>query len=82
MLIKLVKMRQNRLQGIFDVISFHAGVYTDHAGLEIPVNSRIASPFSWQIANGNAGPTSALESMGAKRSFRCHLLNIGPGYKQ
>ena len=56
--------------------------HTDHAGLEIPVNSRIASPFSRQIANGNAGPSSALESMGAKRSFRCHLLNIGPSYKQ
>ena len=57
-------------------------LYTDHAGLEIPVNSRIASPFSRQIVNGNAGPTSALETMGAKRSFCCHLLNIGPSYKQ
>ena len=56
-------------------------IYTDHAALEIPVNSRITSPFSRQIANGNAGPTSALESVGAKRSFRCHLLNIGPSYK-
>ena len=26
---------------------------------------------------GNAGPTSALESMGAKVSFRCHSVNIG-----
>ena len=34
--------------------------YTDHAGLEISVNSRIASQFSRQIANGNAGPTTAL----------------------
>ena len=39
--------------------------YTDHAGLEIPVDLCIASPFSRRIAIGNAGPTSALESMGA-----------------
>ena len=56
--------------------------YTDYAGPEIPINSRIASPFSQQIAIGNAGPSSALEPMGAKRSFRCHLLNIAPIYKQ
>ena len=56
--------------------------YTDHAGLEISVNSSIAWPFSRQIAIGNAGPTSALESMGAKPTFRCHFLNIGPSYKQ
>ena len=29
---------------------------TDHAGLEISVNSDIALPFSRQIAIGNAGP--------------------------
>ena len=52
--------------------------YTDHAGLEISVNSRIASPFSRQIAIVNAGPSTALEPMGAKPSFRCHFLNIGP----
>ena len=34
--------------------------YTDHAGLKIPVNSRIGSPFSRQIANVNAGPVLAL----------------------
>ena len=56
--------------------------YTDHAGLKISVNSRIASPFSRQIAIGNAGPVSALESMGANQSFCCHCLNIGPSYKQ
>ena len=56
--------------------------YTDNAGPEISVNSRIASPFSQQIAIGNAGPSSALESTGAKPSFRCHLLNIAPIYKQ
>ena len=56
--------------------------YTDHAGLEIPVNSSIASPFSRQIAIGNSGPTSALDSMGPKQTFRCHFLNIGPSYKQ
>ena len=55
---------------------------TDHAGPEISVNSRIASSFSRQIANVNAGPVSALESMGAKQTFRCHFLNIGPRYKQ
>ena len=48
-------------------------IYTDYAGLEISVNSRIASPFSRQIAIGNAGPATALESMGAKRYFRCHF---------
>ena len=56
--------------------------YTDYAGLEIPGNSDIAWPFSRQIANGNAGPTSALDSMGPKPTFRCHFLNIGPSYKQ
>ena len=35
-----------------------------------------------EIAIGNAGPVLALESMGAKRYFRCHFLNIGPSYKQ
>ena len=57
-------------------------VYTDYAGLEIPVNSLIAWPFSRQIAISTAGPTSALESMGAKPTFRCHFLNIGPSHKQ
>ena len=44
--------------------------YTDHVGLEIPVNSGITSLFSWQIAIGNAGPILALESMRAKQTFR------------
>ena len=57
-------------------------VYTDHAGPEIPVDMHIASPFLWQIAIGNAGPSSALEPMGAKLTFRCHLLNIASIYKQ
>ena len=57
-------------------------IYTDYAGLEISVNSSIASPFSRQIAIGNAGPTTALDSMGPKPTFRCHFLNIGPSYKQ
>ena len=56
--------------------------YTDYAGLEIFVNSHIASPFSRHIANGNAGPTTALDSMGPKPTFRCHFLNIAPIYKQ
>ena len=50
-------------------------IYTDHAGPEIPVHLSIASPFSRQIAIGNAGPILALESMGPKRSFRCHFFN-------
>ena len=58
------------------------GAYTEHAGLEIPVNSRIASPFSRQIAIGNAGPILALESMGAKPTFRYNFFNIGLSYKQ
>ena len=56
--------------------------YTDHAGPEISVNSRIASAFSRKIANGNAGPTTALDSMGPKATFHCHFLNIGASYKQ
>ena len=55
-------------------------VYTDYAGLEISVNSRIASLFSRQIAIGKAGPVLALESMGAKRSFHYCSLNIGLMY--
>ena len=47
--------------------------YTEDAGLEIPVDLCMASPFAWQTAIGNAD----LESMGAKRYFRCSSLNIG-----
>ena len=36
---------------------------------EFAVDLCIASPFSRHIAIINAGPTSALESMGAQRSF-------------
>ena len=54
----------------------------DHAGPEISVSSRIASSFSRQIANVNAGPVLTLESMGAKRNFRCNFLNIALIYKQ
>ena len=42
------------------------GVYTDHAGLKIPVDLYIAALFSQPIAIGNGGPASALEPMGAK----------------
>ena len=56
--------------------------YTEYAGLNIAVILYIASQFSHQIAIVNAGPSLALESMGAKRSFRCHLFNIAPIYKQ
>ena len=63
-------------------MDLHTKTYTDHAGLNIPVNSRIASLFSRQIAIGNAGPILALESIGAKQTFRCHSVNIGLMYKQ
>ena len=56
--------------------------YTEYAGLEFPVNLCIAWPFSWQIVNVNAGPTTALDSMGAKHTFRCHSFNIALMYKQ
>ena len=56
--------------------------YTDHAGLEIPVNLRIVTLFSQQIAIGNAGPILALESVVAKQTFCCHSVNIGLMYKQ
>ena len=56
--------------------------YTDHAGLKIPVDLCITSQFSQQIANVSAGPVLALESMGAKRYFRSHSLNIALKYKQ
>ena len=54
----------------------------EYAGLDIPFNSRIAWPFSRQKAIGNAGLILALESMGAKQTFRCHISNIGAIYKQ
>ena len=60
----------------------YAHYYTEYAGLEIYVFLCIASSFSRQIAIGNAGPTSTLESMGAKRHFHCIFLNIAPIYKQ
>ena len=56
--------------------------YTDHVGPEISVNLCIASSFSQHIAIGSAGPTTALESMGAEQTFRCRFLNIDPSYKQ
>ena len=64
------------------VLSVICVFYTDHAGLEIPVDLCIASPFSQQIAIGNAGPILALDSMGPNPTFHCHFLNIGPSYKQ
>ena len=53
------------------------GGYTDHAGPEFAVFLCIALAYSRQKANVNAGPASALDSMGAKRSFGCNILNIG-----
>ena len=49
-------------------------VNTEDAGL--PYFDRAAV-----IANGNWYYASALESMGAKLSFRYCLVNIGPSYK-
>ena len=49
------------------------GGYTDHAGLEIFVNSRIASPFSRQIAIGNAGPSIA-KRFDPLLSYELHCL--------
>ena len=57
-------------------------VNTEYEGLDIAVILCIASPFSRQIAIGNAGPTSALESMGGKPFLRHHFVNIAPIYKQ
>ena len=56
--------------------------YMEYAGLEILVDLYIASPFSWHKAIGNAGPALALESMGAKPTFRCHSLKKGLMYIQ
>ena len=36
-------------------LQFRVQVTTDHAGLEISVNSRIALPFSRHVAIGNGG---------------------------
>ena len=47
--------------------------YMEYAGPEISVNLCIASLFSRQISIGNAGPTSTLESVGAKRHFRSNF---------
>ena len=46
------------------------------------IHSCIARPFSRQIANANAGPASALESMGGIQYFRCNSVNIGLMFKQ
>ena len=43
-----------------------AVLFTEYAGLEIPVNLCIASVFLQQKAIANVGPVSAFESMGAK----------------
>ena len=63
------------------IIDFYFVRYRDYAGLEISVILRIALLFSRQIANVSAGHVLALESMGAKRYFGCHSLNIALKYK-
>ena len=82
--INLCKARRKFEEGycIHQYIYRQTSPNTEYAGPEISVNSRIVSLFSRQIANSHAGPTIALESMGAKPTFRCHFLNIGPSYKQ
>ena len=49
-----------------DINFVKMGINTEHAGPEILIYLSIASPFSRQIAIGNAGPATALESMGGK----------------
>ena len=66
-----VSLHLRALAPVFDIFSC-----TEYAGLVIAVILCIASPFSRQIAIGNAGPTSTLESIGPKRNFRCNFLNI------
>ena len=68
----LCKMRENM---------YYAKQYTEYAGPEISVNSRIASLFSRQIANVTAGPVLALQPMGAKQYFHCNSFNIGLMHK-
>ena len=61
------------------------GVFRKEYGVRGSRNSR---QFMHRVtvftANTNitAGPVLALESMGAKRYFRCHSLNIALKYKQ
>ena len=57
-------------------------LYTEYEGLKMSVNLCITLLFSRQIAIGNAGPGSALDSIRAKQTFRCQVLNIGLMYKQ
>ena len=73
---------QNRVQNRVQNFSLQFRVYNEYGGLDIPVKLCIASVLSRQIAILIAGPNLALQPMGAKRSFRCHLLNIAPIYKQ
>ena len=61
-------------KGKFHKMSFSFIMYTEDSGLGVPVNLCIASPISRQIAIGNAGPASALESMGGKQTFRAIFL--------
>ena len=58
---------------LLNLFGFYLYIYTNHVGLGISVISRIASPFSRQIAIGNAGPVSALESMVgmSHENFKC-----------
>ena len=46
-------------------------IYTNHAGLKIPVDLYIVLPFSRQVVICKAGPATALESMRVR-----HVLNI------
>ena len=57
--------------------------YTDHEGLEFPVDLSIVSLISRLIAISNSlicCPASALKSMGPKKYFCCPSVNIGLMY--
>ena len=56
--------------------------YREYAGLEIPIVHRVTVFTANSDNKINGGPTSALKSMRTKQSFRCHVLNIAPMYKQ
>ena len=62
------------LYATFTRLQFVIWTNTEYAGLDIAVILCIASRFSRRIETGNAGPTSTLESMGAKWRFRCILF--------
>ena len=58
----MIKDRQHRSRPLFSIVgSFNN--YTDHAGLEIPVDLCIAAPFSRQIAIGSSSSSSTVKPL-------------------